>query len=265
MSNPFSTGVGCILSADIAVPQYDRVLRFYSQVLSTGAQPLWREDLMNNLGMPVIGLGEHSAEYAGLPLQWMPHMQVADVALSVERALNIGGSEVLHAQDDDGKSQWAVLLDPNGAAFGVIPVVAENEHMLPKDVTPSDSISGVGCISSLDLTVTQATVSSNFYQQVIGWSVQETQEHDSAEQYTDYTMYSDVKSPAARIQHARGVNRDLPAVWLLQLPVGDLVESLRRVHAEGGKVIMKKTDTGGVCRYALVQDPVGVYLALVSG
>lgn len=40
------------------------------------------------------------------------------------RVLGLGGSELMHARDDDGTSQWAVLLHPNGAAFGVIPVVA---------------------------------------------------------------------------------------------------------------------------------------------
>ena len=44
-----------------------------------------------------------------------------------ERALDLGGSEVLHGRGDDGKSQWAVLLDPNGAAFGVIPVISEDQ------------------------------------------------------------------------------------------------------------------------------------------
>ena len=124
MSDPFVPRVGGILSADIAVPEHEREVRFYSRVLSTGENPLWREDLMNNRGMPIIGLGARSAEYADLPLQWMPHIQVADVAASVERALDLSGSELMHAKDDDGKSQWAVLLDPNGAAFGIIPVVS---------------------------------------------------------------------------------------------------------------------------------------------
>ena len=125
MSDPFVPRVGGILSADIAVPEHEREVRFYSRVLSTGENPLWREDLMNNRGMPIIGLGARSAEYADLPLQWMPHIQVADLAASVERALDLSGSELMHAKDDGGKSQWAVLLDPNGAAFGIIPVVSE--------------------------------------------------------------------------------------------------------------------------------------------
>ena len=69
MIDPFVPRVGGILSADIAVPQHERVARFYARVLSTGEHPLWRVDLMNNRGMPVIGLGARSAEYADLPLQ----------------------------------------------------------------------------------------------------------------------------------------------------------------------------------------------------
>jgi len=80
-------------SADSAVPEHERELRFYSRVLTTGERPLWREDLMNNLGIPIIGLGAQSNEYADLPLQWMPHIQVADVGASLKRALELGGSD----------------------------------------------------------------------------------------------------------------------------------------------------------------------------
>ncbi len=70
MRDPFVPLVGGVLSADIAVPEHDREMRFYSRVLGTGESPLWREnDLMNNLGMPIIGLGARSPEYAHLPLQ----------------------------------------------------------------------------------------------------------------------------------------------------------------------------------------------------
>ena len=45
MSDPFAPRVGGILSADIAVPEHDREVRFCSRVLTTGENPLWREDL----------------------------------------------------------------------------------------------------------------------------------------------------------------------------------------------------------------------------
>ena len=121
MRNPFARGVGGVLSADIAVPEHEQELSFYSQILTTGSAPLWRDDLRNNRGTPVIGLGARSPEYEALPLQWMPHFQVSDVGASAARALELGGSELMHGKSEDGQSQWAVLVDPMGAAFGLNP------------------------------------------------------------------------------------------------------------------------------------------------
>lgn len=93
MSQSLVPSPGAVLSADIAVPEHDRERRFYSRVLSTGEKPLWREeDLMNSSGIPIIGLGRRTEQYAQLPLQWMPHIQVADVATSVQRAVDLGGA-----------------------------------------------------------------------------------------------------------------------------------------------------------------------------
>jgi len=172
MSDPFVPRVGGILSADIAVPEHEREVRFYSRVLTTGEHPLWREDLMNNLGTPIVGLGPRSAEYDHLPLQWMPHIQVADVAASVKHALDLGGKGLML----DEKNQWAVLLDPNGVTFGIIPVV-------PADaVPPTDSPAAhAGHISWLNLTVADAPAARDFYTKVVGWSVQEVGMEDAGE------------------------------------------------------------------------------------
>ncbi len=262
MSEPFAPCVGAVFSADIAVPEHEREVRFYSRVLSTGEHPLWREeDLMNNLGMPIIGLGALSADYAHLPLQWMPHIQVADVAASVQHALDLGGSVLMHAKDNDGASQWAVLLDPNEAAFGIIPIV-------PPEALPPvsrDTAVPVGRIAWLDLTVSDASATRDFYGQVVGWSAQNVEMKDGGEHYADYTMLGDDGTPAAGVCHARGVNSGLPPVWMIYLPVGDLAESLLRVQEEGGRVIKAMHGQDGNCVYAAVQDPVEVYLALVRG
>lgn len=69
MQNPFVRGVGGVLSADIAVPEHGREVGFYSKILTTGDTPLRREDLMNNLGTPIIDLGARTSEYDMLPLQ----------------------------------------------------------------------------------------------------------------------------------------------------------------------------------------------------
>jgi len=265
MSDPPVPGVGRVLSADIAVPEHEREVRFYSRVLSTGENPLWREDLMNNLGVPVIGLGARIRDYAHLPLQWMPHIQVADVAASVGRALDLGGSQLMHGKDDDGNSQWAVLLDPNGAAFGIIPVVSA-EEMPPADGAASDDPAArVGRIAWLDLTVSDASATRDFYQEVVGWSAQDVEMKDAGGRYVDYNLSGDDGVPAAGVCHARGVNLGLPPIWMIYLPVGDLAESLRRVQEGEGEVIKATQGSDGEYAVAVIQDPVGACLALVPG
>jgi predicted enzyme related to lactoylglutathione lyase len=261
MSDAFVPRVGGILSADIAVPEHEREMRFYSHVLSTEENPLCREDLMNNLGMPIIGLGARSEEYAHLPLQWMPHIQVADVAASVERALDLEGSELMH----DGESQWAVLLDPNGAAFGIIPVVSAEAIPPAEGAASRDAAARAGRISWIDLTVSDAAATRDFYRQVVGWSVQDVEMEDAGERYADYNMIGADGSPAAGVCHARGVNLGLPPTWMIYLPVGDLAESLRRVREGGGEVIKATRGTDGKYASAVIQDPVGACLALVPG
>jgi uncharacterized protein len=265
MNEPFIPGVGAAFSADIAVPEHEREVHFYSRVLSTGENPLWREeDLMNNLGMPIIGIGENSAEYDHLPLQWMPHIQVADVAASVQSALDLGGSVLMHARADDGESQWAVLLDPNGAAFGIIPVVPAEAILTGDGSPPPDAAAPVGRIYWLDLTVSDASTTRDFYRQVVGWSVHNVEIQHGDDRYADYNMLAEHGKPAAGVCHARGANAGRPPVWMIYLPVGDLAESLRRVEEEGGRIIKAMQGEAGEYAYAAVRDPVGACFALTT-
>lgn len=256
MDDPFVPRVGGILSADIAVPEHARELRFYSRVLTTGVRPLWRDDLMNSAGMPIIGLGPRSADYDHLPLQWMPHIQVADVAASAERALELGGKALML----DENSRWAVLLDPDGAAFGIVPVVAAAD--LP---TIDGGAAPFGHIAWIDLTVPDAAAIREFYHRVVGWTVQEVAMQDAGSRYADFNMIAADGHAAAGICHARGVNQGLPPTWMLYLPVGDLTESIRRAEEEGGRIIKTTPSKAGGYAVAVVQDPVGATLALVPG
>jgi predicted enzyme related to lactoylglutathione lyase len=246
---------GGVVSADIAVPEHERVVGFYSRVLTTGAEPLWRDDLLNNAGIPIIGVGERIEAYDHLPLQWMVHIQVGDVGASVSRALEQGGHELMHHRDERGESQWAVLRDPNGAAFGIMPSVPSEEVAQRRD-------SSAGRISWLDLTVPDAAATRDFYQSVVGWSAREIEMEDEGARYSDYVLSSSDGKAVAGVCHARGVNQGLPHAWIIYLPVGDLAASLRRVVEEGGEVI-RSGDSDGELAYAVIRDPVGAHFGLV--
>ncbi|MDX1439588.1 MAG: VOC family protein [Rubricoccaceae bacterium] len=245
MRNPFFHGVGGVLSADIAVPDHERELHFYSKVLTTGRAPLWRDDLTNNQGTPVIGLGARSPEYEALPLQWMPHFQVADVATSAARTLELGGQELMHAKADDGQSQWAALVDPAGAAFGVIPVVVEES-------SAASHLDRIGCISWLSLVVSDVSSMCEFYEQVVGWSTASATSDGTRE------MRRPDGAAAAEICPMNDDREGIPSVWLLSLPVDDFAESLRQVREGGGEIVREAAGAG----HAIIRDPVGVYVAL---
>ncbi len=265
MNDSFKPSIGAVMSADIAVPQHDKMVQFYTQVLTTGAHPLWQEkDLLNNLGIPIIGLGAQSPEYAELPLQWMPHFQVADIGDSVTQALDLGGCELMHGKDDEGASQWAVIEDPNGATFGLIPVVTdEMVHSYGYDKA-AESTEKVGCIAWLDLTVVKATETRDFYQAVIGWSAEDVSMNDDNNSYHDYNMLRADGLPAAGVCHAKGVNANVPPVWLLYLPVDDLSASLKHVEPAGGQIVNQSKNNNNQITQALIQDPVGTYIVLVQ-
>jgi len=263
MSSLFTPQIGAVLSADIAVPEHARELRFYKQVLVTGDTPLWGHHGANNLGMPVLGLGARIPAFEHLPLQWMPHIQVADVSASAARALELGGTEVMHSRNAAGDSEWAVLSDANGAAFGIIPVV--DAASIPASARGASAHAAVGRIQWLDLTIADADGTRDFYRQVVGWSVQDVPMADGDKRYADYNLLGADGTPSAGICHARGVNTGLPPVWMLYVTVGDLEESVRRVEPEGGVVLKSMRGEGGAYTYAAIQDPVGVCIALVQG
>src|SRR5690606_837925 len=152
--------------------------------------------LMNNLGMPIIGLGARTAELAHLPLQWMPHIQVDDVGGGVSRALELGGGVLMHAQNDDQSSQWAVRLDPNGAAFGIVPIVPPDATHAEGASSP-DAATSVGRIGWLDLTVSDASTTRDFYREVVGWTPRDVAMKDDDEAYADYEMLGADGNPAA--------------------------------------------------------------------
>lgn len=245
MRDPFFFGAGGVLSADIAVPDHERELAFYAQVLTTGPAPLWREDLTNKQGTPIIGLGARSPEYNALPLQWMPHIQVSDVAASAARALELGGQALMHAKDENGNSQWAVLADLAGAAFGVIPVVVGESN-------GASDLDEMGHISGLSLIVSDVASTCEFYEQVVGWSAA------PADTEGGFELRRPDGVAAAEICPMTDGNGSIPSVWLLYLPVGDLTESLLQVREGGGEIVQEAAGAG----YAVIRDPAGVYLAL---
>ena len=73
---------------------------------------------------PSIGMLEMPADMpASIPSFWMPYFQVVDVDASVGTAATHGASVMRPAQDIPGTGRFAILADPQGAAFAVFTAI----------------------------------------------------------------------------------------------------------------------------------------------
>lgn len=116
-----------------------------------------------------------------------------------------------------------------------------------------------GMIAWVDLTVPNAEETKNFYEDVIGWKAEPVSMGD----YNDFNMTSpETGEPVTGVCHAKGVNEDLPANWLVYITVTNLAESVSKVKTNGGKLIKPITSMGEYGSYAVIEDPAGAVCAL---
>ena len=117
----------------------------------------------------------------------------------------------------------------------------------------------MGHISWHDLTVKDAEKVSDFYCEVLGWE----KEGLDMGGYDDYVMKEPREGDGvAGVCHAKGVNADLPPMWLPYVIVDDLDKSLERCTALGGKILTEKRKMGPDGYYCLIQDPAGAYMMI---
>jgi predicted enzyme related to lactoylglutathione lyase len=116
----------------------------------------------------------------------------------------------------------------------------------------------VGRILWSDLTVPDAVAVSGFYAAVVGWKSVGLDMGG----YEDFCMMpAGAKKPAAGICHARGVNKDLPAQWLVYITVANLRRALKTCVAKGGTIVTPERAVGDA-KMAVIRDPAGAVAAL---
>jgi predicted enzyme related to lactoylglutathione lyase len=116
-----------------------------------------------------------------------------------------------------------------------------------------------GRIAWTDLSVPDAQEIRDFYSNVVGWSPHPV----SMGEYDDFAMIPPGgQEPVAGICHARGVNADLPPVWMVYILVEDLEASLAACAEGGGEVLVGPKEMEPGSSYAVIRDPAGAVAAL---
>jgi predicted enzyme related to lactoylglutathione lyase len=135
----------------------------------------------------------------------------------------------------------------------------ENSTGLSSSVEEADK-SSIGRIEWVDLSVGDAARSKDFYCKVIGWKSTDVEMGT----YSDFNLNLPGSGETmAGICHARGMNANLPAQWLMYVRVADVAASAAETKRQKGKVLDGPRRMGG-SNFCVIQDPDGAVMVLIS-
>ena len=226
---------------------------FYSDVVGWKTQPFPEGgDYLMWVGSqgPLGGvMGQPDEERrAGAPPHWMAHVQVDDVDGTAALARTLGGKVYKEPTDIPTVGRFAVLADPQGAAFCVF---RPSQAMTLHDSTRE----GEFCWNELHTSDADAAV--RFYSELLGWKILEEMDMGPVGTYRvfgvgDQRLGGIMKTPAGAT---------MPPMWLFYAETGNLDAAVRRAAQQGAKVMNGPMDVPGG-RVAQLMDPQGAPFAL---
>ena len=76
--------------------------------------------MFTNDGRPGSGMFQITPDMGNLPPHWLVYFAVDDCDAKVQKATELGAKVMKPADDIPGVGRFAILFDPQGAAFAII-------------------------------------------------------------------------------------------------------------------------------------------------
>jgi uncharacterized protein len=230
--------------------------RFYTRLFDWGTQAFEGSGpepytMWTNKGTLIGGVMRlpEPARQAGSPSHWLAYIGTPNVDETVEQAQKLGARVHVPARDIPTVGRFAVLLDPQGAAFAVF--------------TPAPSSSGgpqgpppTGGFSWHELSTTDHEAALRFYQTLFGW--EKLSVHDMGEMGT-YIIYGLAGTPFGGM-FKKGPG--MPTAFVLYVKVEDAEAGVEKVKELGGRIVNGPMEVPGGDRIAIALDPQGAPFAL---
>jgi uncharacterized protein len=223
--------------------------RFYAEVLDWSVQevdmgPMGVYRILKSAGKDVGGC---MGAPPGMPSAWLTYVGSDDVDATAKKIVEHGGSIVHPPTDVPGMVRFAIAMDPQGAAVGVLKGLGPNAN----DPLPPPA---PGTFVWDELHTKDQDAAGKFYHAVFGWTGKAGEDpmkywhwaHDGK----DIGGMMDLQSPHA------------PPHWLAYVGVSDVDASTKKAEEHGGKVLMPAMDIPKVGKFSVVQDPTGAAFAL---
>lgn len=229
----------------------DAAAAFYSKVIGwkvrgSPQDPSYRTWMTGDA--PVGGLMAlpDQAKLAGAPPHWMTYIGVPDVDAAVRKATGLGAQTYVPPRDIPGAGRFAVLADPQGAAFAVY------------TPAPGERAPGPDAFSWHELATTDYQAAWKFYQAVFGWEHFRSMDMGQAGTYLMFGLGG--PQPLGGIYNKP---LEMPN-WLPYIKVARADDVAAAAKRGGGRVTVGPMEVAGGDRVVMFLDPQGAAIAAHS-
>lgn len=233
-------------NAQAAADFYSSVLPWRTEVSTVPGYTLW---MSGADGVAGLTPQPQTVRDSDTPPSWLMYIAAPDVDATAEAAQRLGGKLLKAPTDIPGIGRFAVLSDPQGAAFAVfMPAMAA-----PPRATPAPA----GRFSWHELATIDPQGALAFYAQLFGWT------RGPAHDMGAGGLYQIIEHAGVQIGGMHVLqDPSKPPRWLGYVRVERLDETLAAVRAHGGRVLQGPHVVPGGDRVAQVVDPQGGVIAL---
>lgn len=240
---------------DLMTPDTSGAQAFYKAIAGWGTQPwdgpqpytMWTTPGGGMVG-GVMGLPAST----DAPPHWLAYVSTPDVDATAAEATALGAQVIAGPEDIPNVGRFAVLTDPQGAAFAV--------YTSSNPAPASDGPAQPGEFSWHELATTDPDAAWRFYQALFGWK--ETSSMDMGEMGS-YRMYGIGAAPFGGI-FRQPPEMPGPPAWLHYIRVDDVHRVVEVIKAQGGQIVLGPIEVPGGDWIAQGLDPQGAMFAIHS-
>jgi predicted enzyme related to lactoylglutathione lyase len=235
---------------ELLTPNRSGAHEFYERAVGWRPQAWEHDESYSMFAGPRGPVGGAVEDRAGTP-QWVPYIATTDVDATAEAAQALGARVQTAPADLPNAGRYAVLLDPQGALFGV--------HASAGAAAP-ESLPQAGDFSWHELATNVAPDEAfAFYTELFGWD--ELSRFDMGAMGT-YLIFGRNGTQLGGMFNKGAAGRPGAAYWLGYVNVDDVDAATERAKDARASVLVGPTDVPGGDRIAQLMDPHGAFFAL---
>ncbi|MDX6285169.1 MAG: uncharacterized protein QOG53_654 [Frankiales bacterium] len=252
MTDHKSIPAGLVSWVDVAVPDLDAAIDFYSKLfgweIERGPDDMGNYSIAQKNGRNVAGLMPIQ-ESMPMPPVWSTYIATDDADGTAKLAKDNGATLMLEPTDAGPAGRFLVGTDPTGAMFGAWQPYENKGFQLTDEP---------GSTCWHELTTTDHTKANEFYANVFGWTYEEM--GDDTFTYTvakvgDRMVGGTWSKPAE-------LPAEVPSNWAVYFAVDDTDRSVEAIKKYGGTAQSEPFDTP-YGRMAPVHDPWGAHFSVM--